>query len=533
MLDELQLYPSTFGANYGDATGAIVDTRSTWERPERIGGSANLNFVMAGGEVTVPVGEKLTVRASARRSFLDFVSRDDEQYTVFPVFSDWFARIEYSPSADARWSLGGIGAGDFYTRYAGEPTILDAYDQSQNPAFVFDKSFNALSVSHRHLVGTTRIDGSLAFTLYDQSGQLPAAHDEQSLARLQFRESVTSNIAEWATLAGGVDVRAERLHLDVETTQSWPEVQVESILLARGVSTVEDIDRLVAGGWAEGRLSAGPFRFVPGIRVDGDSLTGAVILDPRANIRWQIGADERLRIAAGQYSQFPRAEWLSDGAGTPGLEPMVSRQVALGFDYAIARRLELEIDLWGKQLTNMVSLEPGQAPRGGVEGWAYGAEIESRYRLKGLFFASVGLSLGHAEREGVVYDYDQPYALNAVASWTFAPTWNVGLRYRAAAGLPYTPIADGEYNAATDTYSPIYAAKNSARLPMFQKIDVHVEKNWRFRTWSLALYSELWFVPPGSNVMYLAYNYDYDESAEVRGPVFIPLLGARGAWGLR
>ncbi|MBM4368644.1 MAG: hypothetical protein FJ102_20695, partial [Deltaproteobacteria bacterium] len=233
----------------------------------------------------------------------------------------------------------------------------------------------------------------------------------------------------------------------------------------------------------------------------------------------------------GQYSQFPEAEWLDATVGTPGLLPAVSRQAALGFDYAIARRLELELDLWGKLGENLVDLDAGEAPEA-VDGVAYGVEVQSRYRIRDLFFASAGVSLSHAERGGERFDYDQPWALNLVASWSFRPTWNAGVRYRAGEGLPYTPVVDGTYDAASDSYLPVYGSPNSARLPVFQKVDLHLQKDWRFRTWKLAAYGEAWIVPPGNNVMYVAYSYDYDEVGHVKGPVFVPLLGVRGEWGL-
>ncbi len=531
LLDELSLLPSTFGAEHGDATGAIVQTTSTWERSDAPTASANLNFVMAGAEATLPGGERWTMRASGRRSYLDAVSRDEEQYTVFPVFSDWFARLEYHPSAAARWSFGGFGGSDFYTRYAGEPTTLSEYAQSVNPAFAYDKAFAAGMVTHRHLLGAGRLDGSLALSRYAVDGELSSAHDREVLTRVQWRETATFLPRSGLSLVTGLDLRQEWLRLDVLTDRAWPEVERESALLARGVSVDSRSDRLVAGAFAEARWTLNDFRLVPGLRVDGDTLSESVVLDPRFNARWQIGPDERLRLALGQYSQFPEAEWLDATVGTPGLSPAVSRQPALGFDYAIARRLELEIDLWGKLGENLVNLDAGQAPVA-VDGVAYGVELQSRYRIRDLFFASAGVSLSHAERGGERFDYDQPWALNLVGSWSFRPTWNAGVRYRVGEGLPYTPIIDGSYVAASDSYLPVYGDTNSERLPVFQKIDLHLQKDWRFRTWKLAAYGEAWIVPPGNNVMYMAWSYDYDEVGEVKGPVFVPLLGVRGEWGL-
>ncbi len=532
LLDELQFYPSTFGAGWGNATGGIVDTRSTWTRPDRPRASANANFVMAGAELALPSGDDWTLRASARRSYLDLVTRDDPQYTAFPIFSDWYARLEYAPSSEVRWALTGFGAADSYTRYAGEPTLLDAWEQEVNPGLEYAKRYDIGQLTHRHLVGTTRFEGALALTGYSVDSVLPAASDEEDLLRIQLREDATFLVRPWLQLSAGVEARYEGLTLEVQTDRSWPEVARESALLERGVATSGHVDRVIAGAYAEGIFTAGKFRFVPGVRVDGDTLTGEAAVDPRFNARWKIGADEQLRIAVGQYSQFPQAVWMAPEVGNPDLGAARSRQAALGFDYAIAGRWELALDVWGKLGEELVEIDPGVAPQGGVEGVAYGVELETRYRIRQVFFASLGVTLGRSERDGHLYDYDQPWAFNLIGSWSFAPTWNVGLRYRASEGLPYTPVVDGTYQAADDSYTPVFGEPNAERLPPFQKIDVHVQKDFRFRTWSLALYSELWLVPPGSNVMYVAWNYDYDDVGEVSGPVFIPLLGARAEWGL-
>lgn len=531
LLDELQLLPSTFGAENGNATGAIVDATSTWTRPEQPRASANVNFVMVGAETAAPSGDAWTVRASARRSYLDVVTRDDPQYTAFPIFADGFGRLEYAPNANARWALSLFGASDEYSRYVGEPQLLDAYEQSVNPTLTFNKQYGVAQLSHRHLVGANRLDGTVAATLYGTAANMPGALDRQDLLRVQAREDALLLLKPWVHLAVGVEGRYESLDLDVQTEHAWPELARESALLLRGISATGGVERGLAGGYAEARFTAGDFRFVPGLRMDGDTLSGAITVDPRFNTRWRIGPDEQLRLAVGQYSQFPDLVQLAPEVGDPTLPHSVSRQAALGFDYAIAQRWEIALDVYGKLGENLIETDPGTAPRS-VDGQAWGVEVESRYRLRQLFFASASVAVSHSEHEGQLADYDQPWTVNLVGSWNFRPTWNAGLRYRAAAGLPYTPIVDGTYLANTDTYEPVLGTANSARLPVFQKVDVHIQKDWRFRTWSLALYGELWFVPPGANVMYPAWSYDYDLEGEVEGPLVIPLLGARGEWGL-
>lgn len=527
MLDELTLWPSTYGSNWGGATGGIIETKSRWDRPDEVRGSVNLNLVMGGGEVRVPVGETFVVRASGRRSYLDAFSRDDEQYTVFPVFWDYFARAEHHPGGDRRWGLFAFGAGDNYERFSGEPTELEGWEQETNPKFVYDQAYHVAGLTHRERLGRTKLDGVLAYVDYTVAGELPTAAERFRERSLQLREDAVTAPSETFSLAYGFEVEGSSTTLDATTTQAWPEVAREAALLARGVSANVDQLRLVGGAYVEGRVELGPVRLVPGLRADYDTLTAAPTVDPRFLARWQIGPDTRLRAGVGQYSQFGSVAQLSAVTGDPGAPPVEARQLAVGLDHAIAGRWEVGLDGWAKQMEGLFLTELDGTVSGGVSGEAWGVEVTSRYRIRDRFFASAAFAFGYAERDGVVFDYDQPWSGNVAASWTFLPTWNAGLRYRVSAGLPYTAVEDGLYLAASDTYAPLYGARNAERYEPYQKLDLHLEKTFHTRLLKITAYGELWWVPSGNNVMYLAYRYDYDESAPVAGPSAIPLVGIR------
>lgn len=532
LLDELTLYPSTFGAGWGDATGAILETRSAWDDPGRLRGSVNWNAIMAGAEVATPLGPGWTLRASGRRSFLDLFERDSEQYTLFPIFDDWFGRVEHEGSGGQRWAIVTLGAGDAYDRYAGEPTLLDPYEQSQNPTFAYRQRFAVVGVQHDRAGAGGALTGSLTYTWHGLRGELPAARAERREDRVALREDATLRLADPLYLATGAEVRVSAVDLAVSTERAWPEVAEESALLARGIAGEERLLLARLGIYAEPRWELGPVRLAPGLRADADLDSGAVVVDPRLGVRVALGEDSRLRVAGGLYHQYPSPEQRSATFGDPTLGPARSWQAAAGVDHAIAGRLELQLDGWVKSMADLVETDAGEAPVGGVSGSAWGLSLTSRYRLRDRFFtwASVDLARSWRVIDGVrrPSDYDQPYAASLVASWSFRPTWNAGARWRLSAGLPYTPITDGIYEAATDTYSPVSGAPNSARFPLYQKFDAHLEKTIVLKRVTLTPYLEAWYVPRPSNVMYYAWRYDYDEVTEVRGPGFVPLFGIRG-----
>jgi hypothetical protein len=527
LLQELRLAPSTFDARGSGATGALVETESTWDPPERVRGSVNLNAIMAGAEAAVPLGRTWSARASSRRTFLDLGPNTSDQYTVFPSSWDWFGRVEHRPGAEWRLGMLTFGAGDSYSRYAGEPELLDPYEDTLNPELSYRRDFQVAALVHERQGARARWRGSLAYTHRDVAVSLTSASESIDEHRVALRQDLVTSPRPGHVLAAGVEASASALALDVDADRAWPELEQESALLVRGMPGTDRLCRLVAGAYGEWQWTLGAVRLVPGLRVDGDSGTGALVADPRLALRWEFLPDTRAKLGGGWYSQFPRSAALAPNLGNAVLAVARSRQVATGVETAIAGRLELGADAYYIVTEDVVVEDPGGPPRN-ADRWSTGVEVVSRYRLRETIFAMASLALGRSETGGVTSDYDQPWAANVAASWDFLPTWNAGLRFRAAEGLPHTPIVDGQYQGASDTYAPISGATNSARLPAYSKVDAHLEKVFPLRgDRSLEVYAELWWVPAGSNTMYLVYSYDFDASAAVHGPEWMPLLGVR------
>ncbi len=124
-------------------------------------------------------------------------------------------------------------------------------------------------------------------------------------------------------------------------------------------------------------------------------------------------------------------------------------------------------------------------------------------------------------------DGDQPFVGGVVASWDIAQGWNLGLRYRLGSGLPHTPIDEGVYDATQDQWIPVPGADNSERLPLYQKIDLHVAYTWDLPRWTLTVSVDVWYVPKPSAQLYPTWNYDFSEQGWVVGPTLLPLAGAR------
>ncbi len=530
LLDEVALYPSAFSAAYGDAVGgiaAVTTRRSDALKPH---GGVNINAITAGAFAQTPVrageGGQVSASASARRSFADLRESSNDQYTLWPVFWDYLGRVDLQRGMSARWSLMGVGAGDRYGRYIGDTAALDPVERLSAPDFQYDRGFHAVILNRVSATAKTSHQTALGLVRDDWKGAFGDTAQRRLESSVQARHTVNQALLGPWSIGWGGDLRAALVDREAVLDRAWPELAGEAPLLARGVA-VEELGGSVVGGlWAEPRVQLGPLRLQPGLRLQADSVSGAVSPEPRLATILNTGTDQRLRFAAGRTSQSPGLDASSAAGGDPTLGLLRSDNAALGYDLAVMGRWELGAELWGRRFLSVLDDDPGVQPQA-MDGHAGGLELTTRYRLRERFFTWASLALGRSFRGGAPADFDQPYAVNFVSSWDFAPHWNAGLRYRRASGLPLTPVLGGLYDGDSDSYQPVLGAENTARLPDYQKVDLHLEHTFDMRRWSLVVYGEAWWVPKANNAMYTVYSYDYTESSAVAGPGLVPLAGLR------
>lgn len=526
LLEEVAVYPSTFGPAYGDAVGGVVAAEPRAADTAAVHGGVNASLITSGLYATAPVSAEGAVSVSARRSYADLAQSGNDQYTAWPVFWDYLGRYDQDLGPDHHLSLTAIGAGDHYGRYVSDSATLNPIEQEDNPDFQLNRAFHMVSARSRDLFGVTGITSAVGFVSDRWRGTIGDEGQDRTANTLTLRSELALFQSEHYQLDTGLELELGAVDRQANPSRAWFELEGEAPLLARGAAVHERLRRAAAGVWLEPRIRVGRTTLQPGARAQADSATGTIRVDPRFTMQAALSEAVKLRAAAGRYTQAPELDDLSPTTGDPELPVTSSWSAAAGVEGTIARRLELGVDGWFRSFTDAVVRTPGEAPSS-ADGYAWGAELTSRYRLRERFFFGAWLSVGHAERGDLPFDYDQPYAASVLGSWDFHEGWNAGLRYRIAAGLPYTPVDSAIYQGDSDTYEPVFGADNSARLPTYQKVDAHLERRWTFTRWTLVGYAELWYVPPRANVLYPAWSYDYSQTALVAGPPFLPLVGMR------
>ncbi len=525
----LDLFPSTFSARYGDAVGAVVDARSRLDPPDALHGSGGVNFVMASAEARAPLAKGWWLGVSGRRSYQDLAGEQSAQYPLWPIFGDWVVRAEHG-DAEERAGLFAFGASDRYERAAGELDLLDPVEASSTPTLDYAQHFEGLGVRRQW-------DGAW-------SGRVSAGL-VRHVRRAELVDLGGERLETGSLVSRGDLVRSGRYELDtgwelagrrvgylVEPAgDQGVRVAEEAPGLGRGVAVDDELWRLQGGLYGTVHAVGGPLRVMPGLRVGGDSAVSEVQLEPRLGARLSLSEQAMLKLGAGRYTQRPDSEDLFPGTGDPTLPTTTSWQVSGGLEQTVSGRLELGLEAYQKWLSDPLVHPIDAAAYAVPSGTAWGVEAITRYRLREIVFLWGWLALQQArveEPDGTLVpaDGDQRVSGGLVVSFD-ARGWNLGARYRYASGLPFTQLEGSIYDAGRDAWVPVPGPTNGARLPDYHKVDLRAAYTFSFRGWSLAVTTEVWIVPEASTQLYPTWSYDYAEQGWVRGPVFLPLLGAR------
>lgn len=291
------------------------------------------------------------------------------------------------------------------------------------------------------------------------------------------------------------------------------------------------------GAYAElGYRPFAPLLLVPGVRADYYAEFEAWSLDPRLTARYELTAETTLKAGIGRYSQ-PPLFWMSVPAvGNPKLEPYHAWQVSGGVEQRFGRAVKLGVEGFFKRLDGtVVGGAGGSTPHfvNDGRGRIYGGELSLEARPDDDTFGYVAYTLSRSERSDHggpyrLFDHDQTHILSLVASRKLGRGWELGARFRLVSGEPTTPVTGSVFDARSGVYLPLYGAVNSARDPVFQELDVRVEKAFHLGVLTLAPYLDVQNAYNAKNAQGYTYNYDYSSREAARGLPIFPNLGVRG-----
>ena len=164
-------------------------------------------------------------------------------------------------------------------------------------------------------------------------------------------------------------------------------------------------------------------------------------------------------------------------------------------------------------------------------GYAKGIELTLTKKMSDDLYLLLNYTYSHSRRQDSAileeydFDYDSPHILNVMATYKLGDWWEFGLIYRYASGLPYTPYDLSTLRQVNGTWYCDKAAKNSARLPDYQRLDIRIDHRFVFSTWNFSLYLEVWNLTNHDNITRYEYSADFSEKDPVILFTMMPMIG--------
>lgn len=265
-----------------------------------------------------------------------------------------------------------------------------------------------------------------------------------------------------------------------------------------------------------------------GLRLDGASYNKKMAnlfrqLSPSFSLSFDITQQLSLNFNTGIFYQLPSYTLLGyeDNNGNrvnqSRLEYINNKQIVLGLAYSTKKNSKLSIEGFFKHYSNYPFLlqdsisyanlggdfgsignEPADASS---IGRAYGAEFLFQQKFFKGWYGIIAYTIYWSEfkdKKGnfVSSSWDSRHIISLTGGKKFNKNWEIGLRWGAQGGSPYTPY-DFEASAEPSNWDANqrgiknYDLLNSQRTKWSHQLNLRVDKKWFFNKWSLNLYLDI------------------------------------------
>ena len=479
IIEEVAFLPGNYSVRYGRQLGGLVDIRTRPGLPERSRGYVSVDIYQSTIFAEQKIGDAWALSVSGRRSYADFILNpilNSSSISIrAPRYYDLQTRVIYKPS---------------------EGEFVD---------FLFFLSDDRFQFLGQDVEGNEQLGLS-----FGTSFQKFRFRWNKLLSNGWKQETVFVAGPELEDFAQGAEGEAYELRQGVNLRHEYhlPVTPDRSIGLRFGLDLYTGIDSfkydipsfpypseegsfffLSPGVYGELTAEFDPLTLITGIRTEGYTLGGTICVpafDPRFAFRYRAGDTTKIKGGVGAFSQFPLPRELDvESDGVADLNAEYSVQYSLGVEQKVFDAFQVDMVLFYNALDQLVvgredrfeffTGPPLIGPKDTEDyanlgtGQIYGLESQIRYNGPNTT-ALIAATFSRSERinrdgDLRLFEYDQPFVLNALISQQLPKNWRLGGRIRYGAGNPYTPIKNSIFDLNRRAFIPVYAEYDSGRLP--------------------------------------------------------------------
>ncbi len=551
LVGDIAFYPGGYPAEFGHVASSVISLHTKDPPRDRWHLDLDVDLFKAGFLFSVPFDRDdrghangiatISLRRSYYELILPAITKD-----ITLDYTDYQARVSYDFSPSVRGRFVAMGAVD-----ALETLDVATQDGAGHSTTTFGLGFHRLNAALDVDLDKTLTLSESVFWEYDYlenkrvasgDANIDATTDGfmlQLLSALHWRPTKTAKFQLGLEL-GYADYRAQlAIPAAPPLGDPRPPVFAPIIVTAGLKSPYFTIDPYLS---ADLELAPG-LRLLPGLRLNLDRYADRIVpnVDPKLAIRWTVHPDWTLKAMGAMAHQPPQIFQVAAPFGDPSIPPVLGIQGSLGLEWKPADGWFISLEGFYQYLDQLVRPSGQLASNDGdvgrvywssdLEGRAFGAELLVRKEFGDWIYGWLSYTFSRAERlrpprDWGLFELDQTHILNLAWTVRLGAEWSLGLRFQLASGNPYYPIVGARFDADQDQHAPVYAARSS-RLPVYHRLDLRLDKTWRFEDWMFQLYLDIQNVYNQTNPETPRYSYDYRIKVDGISLPILPSIGFR------
>lgn len=220
-------------------------------------------------------------------------------------------------------------------------------------------------------------------------------------------------------------------------------------------------------------------------------------------------------MAYGQFYQTPASYQIALDPINQQLRSSGATHYILGAEQLLRDDLRGTLEVYYKDLSAViVASDTNDILYNAGSGFARGIEFSLQKKFTDGFVGTASYTYSESKRRDsdgsaeYSFEFDRPHIVNVIAGVELGDNWQLGAKCQFASGNPFTPVVGVAQK--NNTYYVVEGEYNSARLPSYHKLDVRLDREFVFASWTLTAYLDLWNVYNRENVLEYSYKIDSD-----------------------
>jgi hypothetical protein len=505
-IKEVDFYSGAFPSNRGNSLSSVFNFRQRDGASDKFRYTGTVGSSDFGLTAEGPLSKKTTMLVSVRRSYLQLLFKAIG-LPFLPNYNDMQVKFKYKPNDKNEISYIFLGALDeFSLDTANRKTEANAYILDNIPVQPqwnyangitwknFDKTGYWTFVASRNMLDNT------AYKYPFNDDKKPKIFDYKSQEiENKLRVERTTRLGKWKFLYG---VNYEFAKYNNRTLQTVSQRDSSVVL---NYSSAFSMNKY--GGFAQisRQLADDRLTLSGGIRVDGNDYNGSMQnpfnqLSPRFSLAYAITPQLSFNANTGIFYQLPPYTTLGfqqnkTFVNQPNMTYIRAEHVVAGLEFNTKFDSKISVEGYFKNYSNYPFLTRPQISLANL-GAGYGIEFLFQQRLYKGFYGIFAYTYGRSEFTDGKGNYapsawDSRNIAVATLGYQFKRNWEVGIKYRASTGLPYTPDAANSNSVslwqAKGQATPDYTQLNTLRTNSYNTFDFRIDKKWygKKATWNV------------------------------------------------